>query len=289
MNIPEWVADVFYSYLTTELIYFDGKYAVATPVATFFDAERNSIFFSTSVAFYTKVKCIKKHPTISLLYWRGEYSGLSDDAVVLVQGRADISEDFEKNNAFLSDLIQKQKDTWKKEVYIKMGKELDTFMGRLLMDWYTLRMLIEVIPENILAWKNGEVALESANPIGPIYSGGEAVLAFMGETYPIGFPVKYKRINGTNGKFLIEKPKAIKVGDNACLLIHSHNEYVKNISLSRFKGKAIDLGEKLEFTPVAEFSFRQGGILNSLRFILDGKRRAKKFLKEYRRSFYRVS
>ena len=49
---PSDVLDVFYSYLTTELIYFDGEHPIATPVATFFDEDRNSIVFSISVSFY---------------------------------------------------------------------------------------------------------------------------------------------------------------------------------------------------------------------------------------------
>ncbi|RLI77201.1 hypothetical protein DRP07_12390 [Archaeoglobales archaeon] len=300
MNIPKWILDVFYSYLTSELIYFDGEYPIATPVATFFNPTKNSIILSTSVSFYNKVKCIKQNPNVSILYSKHEYSGLSEKPVVLVHGSAKVHEkDFEKNNAYLSKLIEEQKETWKKEVYIKMGRELDSFIGRRLMDWYMLRILIEIIPDGIVCWKKEANILGSVDDLSKTIGSvkGDAVFAFMGEKYPIGIPVKLRK---SNRKFLIENPTLnLKEGQKACLLIHSHNKYVKEITLTRYKGRISrisktsrisristregEIGE-IEFIPTSKFSFKQGGILNSIRFILDGKRRAKKFLERYKKT-----
>ncbi|MBO8183107.1 MAG: hypothetical protein H0Z28_10005 [Archaeoglobus sp.] len=281
MNIPEEIPDVFYSYLTSELIYFDGEYPIATPVATFFDETKNSIILSTSVSFYNKVRCIKRYSSVSILYSKHEYSGLSERAVVLVHGNAEIhEEDFEGNNAYLSKLIEEQRENWKKDVYIKMGKELDSFIGRRLMDWYMLRILIEINPEGIICWKGDEInAIGLVDDLSMKISRveGDAIFAFMGKKYPVAIPVRLKM---HNGKFLIKAALELKDGQKACLLIHSHNKYVKEISLTRYKGQiSISDARGIEFIPISKFSFKQGGILNSIKFILEGKRRAKKFLK----------
>ena len=54
--------------------------------------------------------------------------------------------------------------------------------------------------------------------------------------------------------------------------------YVREILLTRYKGW-VATEDNIEFIPTSKFSFKQGGFLNSIRFILEGKRRAKKFLK----------
>jgi len=120
MNIPKWILDVFYSYLTSELIYFDGEYPIATPVATFFNPTKNSIILSTSVSFYNKVKCIKQNPNVSILYSKHEYSGLSEKPVVLVHGSAKVHEkDFEKTTLTFPNLLRSRKRLGRKRYTLK--------------------------------------------------------------------------------------------------------------------------------------------------------------------------
>lgn len=158
MNIPDWIIDVFYTYLTSELIYMCGEYPITTPVTTFYDENRNSIIVSTSVALYNKVRCIKRSPKISILYSRPGYDKQDLKPVVLVQGDAVIHDrDFNGNSDYLSDLMRRQRDSWKKSVYDKMGKDLNEFMGKLLMDWYMIRVIVEIKPRRVIAWKGRDL------------------------------------------------------------------------------------------------------------------------------------
>lgn len=158
MKIPKWIEDVLITYLTSELTYINGEYPVTVPVAAFYDSDKETVIISTSVAFYNKVRCIKRNPKVSLLYSRSKYSGLSRNTVVLIQGIATIHEDdFDKNNRYLATLLYKYKDCWKKKVFIKMARELSSFIGRILMDWYMVRIIIEIKPYKIFAWRSGDL------------------------------------------------------------------------------------------------------------------------------------
>ena len=158
VDLPKWIIDVFYTYLTSELIYISDDYPLATPVTTFYDEDEESIIVTTSIAFYNKIKCIKSNPNVAILYSRSGYNDIDDEPIVLVQGRAIVHDkDFNKNRDYLANLLPKQRESWKKTVYIKMARELSTFLGRILMDWYMIRVIIEVKPHRVFAWHDGNI------------------------------------------------------------------------------------------------------------------------------------
>ncbi|MEM0214747.1 MAG: hypothetical protein QXP46_04835 [Archaeoglobaceae archaeon] len=107
-----------------------------------------------------------------------------------------------------------------------------------------------------------------------------AIVSFSANGYPISFPSTKFRI--LEKRIVLPKPKGLQFDiktKKACLLFHSHNEFVKNIRSITLYGTLTQKGEILEFEPKKCYKFKQGGILNTLRFILRGKRRVKKFLK----------
>lgn len=158
MNIPKWVEDVFQTYLTAEFTYMDGDEPITVAVLPFYDATRRLIILTTSPAFYHKVKCIKRNPKVSILYSNSEHSGLDKDSVILVQGVANVDEeDLDRNNQYIMDLISRQQDSWKKTVVNKMIKELSSPLAKLMMDWYTIRILIKIKPYLIYAWRDGNL------------------------------------------------------------------------------------------------------------------------------------
>ncbi|MEM1994653.1 MAG: hypothetical protein QXW32_04175 [Nitrososphaerales archaeon] len=158
INIPKWIEDVFQTYLTSEFTYMDGDNPKTVAVVSFYDAARSLIILTTSPAFYYKVKCIKRNPKVSLLYSNSNYSGLEKHSVVLVQGEANIDEENpHRNNQYIMNLMSKQKESWKKTVVNKMIKELTSPIGKLMMDWYTIRILIEIKPHIIYAWQDGNL------------------------------------------------------------------------------------------------------------------------------------
>lgn len=73
-----------------------------------------------------------------------------------------------------------------------------------------------------------------------------------------------------------------KAGQKACILFHTHDKYIKNIRYVRLKGYFSKVNSPtLEFKPLSIYSFRQGGLINTLRFIWNGKRKVRKYLRRY--------
>lgn len=111
------------------------------------------------------------------------------------------------------------------------------------------------------------------------------IVAFSANGYPISFPSNQFKI--LENKIIIPKPKGLEFdisSKRACLLFHTHNEFVKNIRSVTLYGTITQKAEILEFEPKRCYKFKQGGIFNTLRFILMGKKRVKKFLKSNRKT-----
>ncbi|MEM3614701.1 MAG: hypothetical protein QW158_08280 [Nitrososphaerales archaeon] len=111
-----------------------------------------------------------------------------------------------------------------------------------------------------------------------------AVVSLQGKQgYPISFPIEDFKIQ--NDKIIVHNPKSlcldVKVDQKGFILFHTHNKFIKGIKSVSFQGSFTKVCEEyLEFTPHKHYSFKQGGLLNTLKFIINGKRRTKKYLQE---------
>jgi len=105
-----------------------------------------------------------------------------------------------------------------------------------------------------------------------------AVVSFRENEFPLSYPTTHFKIQGK--KIVFKKPKWVQLEGHrkACVLFHTHNEYVKKIRSVTLYGDAIQKGNFLEFEPKKCYKFKQGG-LNTLKFIISGKMRIRKFLK----------
>ncbi|MCX8172826.1 MAG: pyridoxamine 5'-phosphate oxidase family protein [Archaeoglobaceae archaeon] len=157
LEIPKWVEEIFEKYLTAEFTYIDGETPRTVAVLPYYDPEKRSIIVTTSPAFYKKVECVKRNPKVSILFSNPKFSGVERYAVVLVQGSAEVDEDIVKNIGYMYQLMINQKDCWKKTVLLKMAEELTSPIFERLMDWYLLRIIIEIKPERILIWPDGNL------------------------------------------------------------------------------------------------------------------------------------
>lgn len=157
VEIPEWIEDIFERYLTAEFTYMDGETPRTIAILPYYDSKRKSIVITTSPAFYRKVRCVKKNPMVSILFSNSKHSGIEGNAIVLVLGLAKVDEDIEKNMAYIMNLMINQKDSWKKTVVAKMVEELMSPLAKRLMDWYVYRIVIEVEPQKILFWRDGNL------------------------------------------------------------------------------------------------------------------------------------
>lgn len=115
-----------------------------------------------------------------------------------------------------------------------------------------------------------------------------AIVSFLGEDgYPVSFPAKDFRIEAD--KILVEKPKGLHFngeGQKACVLFNI--EVIRDDALDRklskyvrFRGQFSRVGaDFLEFDPQGFYNFSASGFLSFIRFIREGKKNAKKYLRE---------
>lgn len=108
------------------------------------------------------------------------------------------------------------------------------------------------------------------------------IVSIQANEFPISFPAKFEV---REGKLMVEKPGwlDVKIPARACMLFHRHNEFVKKIRSVTLYGILRQRGDILEFEPIKCYTFKQGG-LNTLRFIISGKKRARKFFKKLAQS-----
>ncbi len=106
-----------------------------------------------------------------------------------------------------------------------------------------------------------------------------AVVSVCTNEFPLSFPSGHFAIQGE--RILFKKPKWLQLegSQKSCVLLHRHNEYVKKIRSVTLLGEITQKGDILEFEPKKCYKFKQGG-LNTLKFIISGKKRVKKFLKK---------
>ncbi|MCS7144244.1 MAG: hypothetical protein NZ879_04410 [Archaeoglobaceae archaeon] len=109
------------------------------------------------------------------------------------------------------------------------------------------------------------------------------VVSFSADDYPISFPSTHFKI--LKNKIILPKPKGLYFDINkkrACMLFHTHNEFVKKIRSVTLYGILTQGGNFLEFEPKKCYKFKQGGF-STIRFIICGKRRVRKYLREHKK------
>ena len=145
MPSPNWVQDVFDKYLICEFTSIDNGKPVTFPMLFFHD--RDKFVVTSSILFSKKIEHLKKNPKVSLLFSNPEGSGV-EKHVVLVQGVA------KTDDSDLDHGWEKYLPMWrKKEPYI------DGFLAaREQFAWFWKRIVVEVEPRRIRAWKNGDTS-----------------------------------------------------------------------------------------------------------------------------------
>lgn len=157
LDLPEWVREVFSRYLTCELsLVGDGESPIAFPMFPLYLKEEDRLIFATSIATSRKAERIEKNPKVSVLYWNPIGSSLEPAPIILIQGKAALHRGFLHDNpklmaAYLSTAIKKMPNT---------ESTLNSPLKRRLIDWYLVRLVIEITPHKIHAWRGGDLASE---------------------------------------------------------------------------------------------------------------------------------
>ena len=144
IQVPGWVGDVFDHYLTCEFTTVANGRPVTFPLLYFYEADSGKFTVTSSILFSKKIEHVRKDPKVSLLFSNPEGSGIGKQAI-LVQGIAHC------DDSDLDHGWERFLPHWrKKEPYI------DAFLAeREKFGWFWKRIVIQVEPKKIMAWKNG--------------------------------------------------------------------------------------------------------------------------------------
>jgi Pyridoxamine 5'-phosphate oxidase len=249
-TLPPEVRDAFERFITCELTTVDSKgQPITWPVTPYYEAGGPTIDVTTGLGYPKKADDARAHPSVGLLFSDPTGSGLDSAIKVLVQGTATIDdEDLEANaQRYLHESGEKLPATKK----MQPPKPL-----RGLFNWYYARLYINVRPERVFVWPDGDLAQEptvhdahleevrSGHIEEPSTEHGGAVggspawddrMGFLGEHEtgvlswlgPDGFPIAVRvpyTADASNREIRIEgEPAGLPVIEGrACLTVHSH-------------------------------------------------------------------
>ncbi len=132
IQVPPWVRETFDSYLVCEFTTVKSGKPVTLPLLPFYLPDSGKFVVTSSILFSKKAENVKQNPKVSLLFSNPEHA---DDS--------DLDHGWEKYLGY-----------WrKKEPYI------DAYLGeREKFGWFWKRIVVQVEPKKILAWKNGDTS-----------------------------------------------------------------------------------------------------------------------------------
>lgn len=161
MIIPDWVEDVFHRYVIAELTYVGRNGPMTVAVLPVYDEDKGSLNVFPPAGNYYKVKCVKRNPKVAILCSNPKYSGVKGNPVVLVQGEATVhEEDLDENLRYFKYLLDRLPDSNRKHALQKVVKQLESPIAKFMMDWYLLRIHLEIKSQRILAWQSGDLEKE---------------------------------------------------------------------------------------------------------------------------------
>jgi hypothetical protein len=210
----------------------------------------DTIDVSTGLTYPAKAERARRDPRVAVLFSSRIAPGMSDPAVVLVQGLATVRD---------ADL-QANTDRYVREQLAKLPQNFAGIPRFLLRQtaWYFARIYVQVTPLRITTWPGGRLDREpemwtapegtTAPPSDPPPTGpalgsgwskpvgdwrpfadraerlGAPVLTVSGDDgWPL--PVRCRSSERTADGFLVEPPAGVRIGAGpACLTVHWHNE-----------------------------------------------------------------
>ncbi len=145
--VPSWVQDTFNSYLVCEFTTIKDGRPVTLPLLPFYLPDTGKLVVTSSILFSRKIEHMKENPKVSMLFSNPEGTK-SGKHVILVQGNA-TTEDADLDHGW-----EKYLSYWrKKEPYI------DVYLAeRERFGWFWKRVVVQVEPKRITAWKNGDTS-----------------------------------------------------------------------------------------------------------------------------------
>jgi hypothetical protein len=153
-TLPQDVRDVFERFITCELTTVDvRKQPITWPVTPYYEQGGPTIDVTTGLGYPKKADDARAHPSVALLFSDPTGSGVESGVKVLVQGTATIDDEDLKANAerYVRESGEKLPATKK----MQPPKPL-----RGLFNWYYARLYIQVRPERVFVWQEGDLTQE---------------------------------------------------------------------------------------------------------------------------------
>jgi hypothetical protein len=153
-SLPQEVRDAFDRFITCEFTTVDAaKQPITWPVTPYYEQGGTTIDVTTGLGYPKKADDARAHPSVALLFSDPTGSGVESDIRVLVQGTATIDDEDLKANAerYMSESAVKLPATKK----MHPPKPL-----RSAFNFYYARIYIQVRPERIFVWPEGDLSAE---------------------------------------------------------------------------------------------------------------------------------
>ncbi|MGM0590523.1 MAG: pyridoxamine 5'-phosphate oxidase family protein [Halobacteriota archaeon] len=273
----ERVRDAVYASLTAEFgTTRDGRPATV-PVTPFFDREREVVVVTAAPAFAGKADRAAANPRVSLL--------LHEDGCRLhLVGRATVRDtDLEANSAIVERLIRDEPRSPKRRAMTAAAEFLGTRLGLLFLDWYGLRILVEIRPTalddhsydgttTVPTWRAAGIGRTEAGTY-------DQVVATVTDDagYPRSWPVSPATVR--DGRLRLRPPEDVSLADGqpACVLVHWHDEDLTRLEQRLIRGRCRKDENGLSFDPGSSFHLRNRTPRDRIRFVVDGKRRTRAY------------
>lgn len=244
------------------------------PLSPFYDSETGRIVVTSPPAFAGKIEAVAENPKVSLLFY-----GVEEP--FLLRGRASVdAEDLEANAEYVRRLAASEPPSEKSEGFSKTAKLLESSIGRFLLGWYALRIVVEIEPiaiesvdgtaGTLPAWPQQGLDAEEAGSYDRI-----AVGVVDEEGWPVSRSVADVAVRGEEA--LLDVSLSVEAGQPACLLCHWHTPGLDKLGQRLFRGRCRPEDSGVAFKPASSFSMRNATLLDRLKFIVEGKRRTRAY------------
>jgi hypothetical protein len=245
------------------------------PLSPLYDPDRGTVVVTSPPAFSGTVEAVREHPRLSLLFYGA-------DDPFLLRGRATVrDDDLEANAEYVGDLVRAEPDSPKTEGFSKTAATLESRIGRFLMGWYALRIVVEIEPsaaEPVCA-DAGSMPAWPAQGVDADEAAGYDRLAFtvVDDGWPTTRTVTDLEVDDDAAR--LDVPVAVEAGQPACLLCHWHTPGLDRLRQRLFRGRCRPAGDRVVFEPASSATLRNETLLDRLRFVVDGKRRTRAYFR----------
>lgn len=275
------IRDLVYGFMSAEFAAGREGKPATYPLTPFYDAERESIVVTSPVAYAGKVRAIERDPRVSLLLHddTGEY---------LVTGDARVRDDDpEATSAYVRELTAREPETPKRTANEEKFDFIDSRLGNALVGWMGRRIAVDIEPRSIVrvaesapleglpAWPEVEMDRDEAAGY------DRAVLTVVGDDgYPVTQPLTTVRRSDSGVLTEPSPPASVRDGQPACLLFHWHDDASIYLGQRVVRGRFRTDGDGTRFVPGSSSTLRNDGLVDTLRFVVEGRRKTRAYFRE---------